>query len=69
MADKEWVRVYATDQPHKAGIVKAFLEDNQINTVVVNKKDSSYTFIGDIELYTASEDALLATTLIKVNEL
>jgi len=69
MADKEWVKVYATDQAHKAGIVKAYLEDNQIKTVEVNKKDSSYTFIGDIELYTSSDDALLATALIKANEL
>jgi hypothetical protein len=67
--NEDWVRIYATDQQHKAEIVKSFLEDHQIHTVEVNKKDSSYTFIGDIELYARKEDAVLAGFLIKEHQL
>jgi hypothetical protein len=67
--NEDWVLVYTSDQPHKVEIVKAFLEDNQISTVDVNKRDSSYIFIGDIELYARKEDAVLAAFLIKEHQL
>ena len=65
----EWISIYISDQPHKIEIVKAFLEDNRIPTVPVNKKDSSYITIGDIELFCRKEDAVLASFLIKENQL
>jgi galactitol-specific phosphotransferase system IIB component len=67
--DPDWVRVYSTTQPHKIEIVKAVLEDNQISAVEVNRKDSAYTFMGEIDLYVQSKDVVLAQFLIKNNEL
>jgi hypothetical protein len=69
VADEDWVRIYSSVYAHKVGIVKAFLEDNQIQTIEVNKQDSSYTFIGDIELYARKEDSVLAGFLIKEHQL
>lgn len=65
----DWVSIYISDQPHKIEIVKAFLDDNRIPTVSVNKKDSAYITIGDIELFCRTEDAVLASFLIKENQL
>lgn len=65
----DWVMVYASTFPHKINIVKAVLEDQQIASFEVNKKDSSYTFMGDIELYVNEKDSILAQFIIKTNDL
>jgi len=65
----EWVKVYTAHEPHKVQIVKAVLEENQVHAVEVNKKDSSYIFIGEVDLYVHQDDAVLAAFLIKSNEL
>ena len=67
--DPDWIMVYTSSQPHKINIVKAVLEDNQIKSFEVNKKDSAYTFIGDIDLYVHKSEEVLALFLIKKNEL
>jgi hypothetical protein len=65
----EWSMVYSTTEPHKAEIVKAVLADNNIESVEVNKKDSAYIFIGEIELYVHHSNAVLANFIIKSNQL
>jgi len=67
--DPDWKMIYSSTLPHKINIVKAVLEDNQINSVELNRKDSSYIFIGDIDLYVHKNDAVLAEFLIKSNDL
>lgn len=67
--DPDWVMVYASSLPYKINIVKAVLEDNQIKSFEVNKKDSSYTFIGDIDLFVHRNDEVLSRFLIKTHEL
>jgi len=64
-----WVKIYVSTQPHKVEIVKAVLSDNNVESFEVNKKDSSYTFMGEVDLYVHSRDAVLAEFLIKSNEL
>ena len=65
----EWIKIYTATEPHKVQIVKAVLEDNQVQAFEVNKKDSSYIFIGEVDLYVHRDDAVLAAFLIKTNEL
>ena len=67
--DNDWVHVYSSAYPHKVNIVKAVLADNSIKSVEVNKQDSVYIMIGDIELYVHRDDELLASFLIKKNKL
>lgn len=65
---KDWVRVYFTDQIHRAEIVKAVLEENEIQSVLIDKRDSNYLF-GDIELFVSEKDAALAGVIIQQHEL
>jgi hypothetical protein len=51
LMDNAWFLLYTTDKYYEAEILKGLLEDNQIPVVVVNKQDSSYVFLGDIEIY------------------
>ena len=59
-----WICVYTTNQIYKAEAVKDLLTEENIEAVVMNKKDSWYLF-GDVELYVQPEDEHLAVELIK----
>ncbi len=58
-----WKKVFTNNQQHKAEIVKAILEENEIPAVVVSKKDSLYQF-GNYEVHVSSEDILKALKMI-----
>ncbi len=64
----DWKKVYSTFYEHKAGIVKAVLEDKDIKSVIVNKKDSAYLF-GEIEVHVNQNDVLKAKNIITKEEL
>jgi len=61
--EKEWVNIFTCSQQYKAELIKAMLENHNINSIIVNKKDSLY-LIGDIEIYVNVEDAFDAKQLI-----
>lgn len=62
--EKDWVAIYTTDKEYQAHIVKDMLEDNSIQAVIINKHDSAYVTIGDIEVYVKNENAVNARHLI-----
>jgi hypothetical protein len=64
-----WQRVYFAAHPHMVQIAKSMLEENHIECVVVDKRDSSYITIGEVELYVKDEDHPLAKFLIEINQL
>jgi len=63
--EKDWVKVYSSSDVIKAEIVKSSLLENNIQAVVINKRDSSLLVIGEAEVYVKKEDVLMATHLIK----
>ena len=67
--EKGWTLIYVNNQLHKTEIVRAVLEDEGIESVSMDKRDSSYISIGDIEVYVREEDAELARTIIEKNAL
>lgn len=62
--DDNWTIVFTTDKPWQAEIAKQVLEDNEIASVVINKKDSSYLF-GEAEVYVDICNLEKAKELIK----
>ena len=67
--EEGWTKVYSTDKPYQADIVLEVLEENDIVGVVLNKKDSSYTFFGFTEVYVNKDDAEKAKEIIKTSDL
>ncbi|MDD3877125.1 MAG: DUF2007 domain-containing protein [Bacteroidales bacterium] len=65
---EDWVRIYSHSQAYNVEIVKALLADNNIESVILNKKDSNY-FFGEVELYVSEEDVLIAKQIIDKNAL
>jgi hypothetical protein len=59
-----WMIVFSTDQDYKAEIANEILDENDIEAVIMNKKDSNYKF-GEIEVYVMDEDVELARKLLK----
>ena len=64
-----WQQIYSTDKRHLIEIVKALLEENNIESFEVDKQDSTYITLGEIELYVKSENVVLAKFLIEKNSL
>jgi uncharacterized protein len=55
--DREgWSKVYTTNDNFKAEVIKGVLETENINAVVMNKRDSAYTAFGEIDVYVKDED-------------
>lgn len=63
--EKDWARAYDTQQEYMAELARAVLSDNDIESVVINKKDSSYNFFGDVEVYVKRDKLLKAKLILK----
>jgi len=60
---ENWIVVYSSDQLYDAEIIKSILTDNDIECVLMNKKDSTYGF-GEIEVCVTTTKAFEAKQLI-----
>lgn len=69
MAGNDRVAFYTSNKSHHIEIIKAVLEENGIESYAVDKRDSAYVTIGDIELYVDVKDAPLAKIIIDQNPL
>lgn len=49
--EKDWVCIYRNSFLPKVELLKQKLEKNDIEVVMLNKKDSSYQNFGEVELY------------------
>jgi putative signal transducing protein len=65
----KWKKVYTTQNPIDAEIVTGNLESEGIKVVPFNKRDSSYTVFGYIELLVPEDDYDRAMKLISGTQL
>ena len=63
--EKDWVRVYETQQEYLAEIARSVLFDNDIESVIINKKDSIYNILGDIEIYVNRDNLIRAKQILQ----
>ena len=61
--EDNWVKIFSAFKLYKVELVKGILERNEIDSVVLNKKDSEF-LIGEVELYVDKKDADKARELI-----
>jgi hypothetical protein len=62
--EPDWVKAYETDIDFKAEMIKRMLADNDIQSLFIDKTDSSYPLIGDVEVYVKRDDIIKALKLI-----
>jgi hypothetical protein len=51
---QDWKKIFSNTQLAYATMVAGLLEEQGILTKLLNKQDTSYIFLGEVELYTPS---------------
>jgi len=67
--EKNWVRIFTTFNYYQAEMVKQVLAENEIDTVLLNKQDSSHRTFGDIEVYIHQQDFSNAIEIMILNQI
>ena len=67
--EKSWVRIFKTFNYYQAEIVKQVLIENEIDSVLLNKQDSSHRTFGDIEVYIHQQDFSNAIEIMILNQI
>jgi hypothetical protein len=62
--EKGWTNVYISSDEYLISIAKDLLKNNEIESVVINHKDSSYVCWGEAELYVSDEDVEQAKEIL-----
>lgn len=63
--EKDWVIAYESKQEYLADIARTILSDNDIESVIINKKDSIYNSFGDIEVYVNRDNLIRAKQILQ----
>ena len=62
--NNDWIEIYSGTNHIKIELIKQLLNNNNINAVILNQKDSSYHVFGTIKLFTQKNDQKRALELI-----
>lgn len=63
--EKDWKQVFLTGELYQAEIARELLEMNEIEAVILDKKDKVYQVFGDIEVYVNETDEAKALEILK----
>ncbi len=64
---EDWVKIYTSSKLFEIELIRGLLLENDIESFVINKQDSSYLF-GEVELYVSNSDVLNANQIITNND-
>ena len=67
--EKNWVKIYTSSNFYQSEMVKQALAGQNIETVLLNKQDSSHRSFGDIEVYVHQNDFSNAIEVIILNQI
>jgi len=67
--EKNWIKIFSSTNYYQAEIVKQMLIENQIDSVLLNKQDSSHRTFGDIEVYIHQRNFSRAIEAIILNQI
>jgi hypothetical protein len=61
----DWIVIYSTNNDYQAELVKQMLLDEGMEAQIMDKSDSSFTNLGEYEVYVSQNDEEKAKALIK----
>lgn len=67
--EKNWIKIFSSTNYYQAEIVKQMLIVNQIDSVLLNKQDTTHYTFGDIGVYIHQRDFSNAIEAIILNQL
>jgi hypothetical protein len=62
---ENWIKVFESPMQVRAEIVKGVLEENDVQSVVLSKKETVYQIFGNYEVLVQRENLILANNLVK----
>ena len=62
--DEQWEVIFSSTALYRVEMLKSLLQEENIPAVMINKQDSSYIVIGEIELYIKREDVLKGKQIV-----
>ncbi|MDO3641821.1 DUF2007 domain-containing protein [Mucilaginibacter sp. L3T2-6] len=66
--EKNWVRIFTSSNFYQSEMVKQALAGQNIETVLLNKQDSSHRTFGDIEVYVHQDNFSDAIEVLIMNQ-
>ena len=66
---KDWMKIYANNNLATAMMVNDLLIQHDVPAKLLDRKDSSYVFLGEIEIYVPREFLNIAQSILKSIEL
>ena len=67
--EKNWVKIFTSADYFKSEMVKQALAGHDIETVLMNKQDSSHRNFGEIEVYVHHSDFSNAIEVLILNQI
>ncbi len=67
--DSRWIKVYSSVDSMQVSIIKGLLDEHGFDPVVMNRQDSAYVVLGEIDLLVPDHQASEALVIIKNLEL
>ncbi len=64
--ERNWNKTFVSENPNRVDLFIQLLEEKNIKSVAINKKDSSYTIFGNIELYVKNTDMAKSKEIIDI---
>ena len=62
--ERNWTKIFISTNPNLVDLFVQLLKEKNIKSVAINKKDSSYTIFGNIELYVKDTDMAKSEEII-----
>ena len=66
---KDWIKIYASSQLATAAMIVGLLNENQVPAKLLDRKDASYVFLGEAEVYVPAAFLEVAQQVLKTIEL
>ncbi|ASU32172.1 putative signal transducing protein [Mucilaginibacter xinganensis] len=67
--EKNWVKIYTSTNYYQSEMVKQALAGQDIETVLLNKQDSSHRTFGNIEVYVHQSNFSDAIEILILNQI
>ena len=65
MTQNNWITLVTTSKPYQVELMKGLLLEHEIQSVIINKIDSSYLQFGEAELKVKASDVNKAKEILK----
>ena len=67
--EKNWIKIFTSSNFYRAEIIKQVLTEHDIDTVMLNKQDSSHRTFGNIEIYIHKDNFSQAIEIMILNQI